>query len=78
MAIGFAVDKGDDGHKLKLSMQVLVPQKIEQESSVKDPTKIIETSGDSIHQIFRTTALKNTPHFCSAAEGLFVFSRPHQ
>lgn len=78
MAIGFAVDKGDDGHKLKLSMQVLVPQKIEQESSVKDPTKIIETSGDSIHQIFRTTALKTHRIFAQQLEGLFVFSRPYQ
>lgn len=59
MAIGFAVDKGDQGNKLKVSMQVLVPQKISQESNIKDPTKIIETNGDSVHQIFRTTALKS-------------------
>ncbi|MGE6630026.1 Ger(x)C family spore germination protein [Bacillus sp. NPDC077027] len=57
MAIGYAVDKGDNGKKLKVSMQVLVPQKIDQQANVKDPTKIIETSGDSVHQIFRTTAL---------------------
>ncbi|MFS0656143.1 Ger(x)C family spore germination protein [Bacillus sp. 179-C3.3 HS] len=59
IAIGFAVDKGDADHKLKLSMQVLVPQKISQEASVQDPTKIIETSGNSMHQIFRSTFLKS-------------------
>ncbi|MEK4568025.1 Ger(x)C family spore germination protein [Bacillus sp. FSL K6-3458] len=74
MAIGFAVDKGDNGHKLKLSMQVLVPQKIEQESSVKDPTKIIETSGDSIHQIFRTTALKTHRIFAQQLR-VYLFSQ---
>ncbi|MFP3420971.1 MULTISPECIES: Ger(x)C family spore germination protein [Bacillus] len=74
MAIGFAVDKGDHGHKLKLSMQVLVPQKIDQETSVKDPTKIIETSGDSIHQIFRTTALKSHRIFAQQLR-IYLFSQ---
>ncbi|MCW1835296.1 Ger(x)C family spore germination protein [Bacillus xiamenensis] len=74
MAIGFAVDKGDQGHKLKLSMQVLVPQKIDQEASVKDPTKIIETNGDSVHQIFRTTALKSHRIFAQQLR-IYLFSQ---
>ncbi|MGE6855274.1 Ger(x)C family spore germination protein [Bacillus sp. FSL K6-2841] len=73
MAIGYGLDKGDDGHKLKISMQVLVPQKIEQESSVKDPTKIIETSGDSVHQIFRTTTLKSHRIFAQQLR-VYLFS----
>lgn len=73
MAIGFAVDKGDQGHKLKVSMQVLVPQKISQEASIKDPTKIIETNGDSVHQIFRTTALKSHRIFAQQLR-VFLFS----
>ncbi|UYO35143.1 Ger(x)C family spore germination protein [Bacillus zhangzhouensis] len=73
MAIGFAVDKGDQGHKLRLSMQVLVPQKIDQEANVKDPTKIIETNGDSIHQIFRTTALKSHRIFAQQLR-VYLFS----
>ncbi|MEI4790203.1 Ger(x)C family spore germination protein [Bacillus sp. FJAT-53060] len=74
MAIGFAVDKGDNGHKLKLSMQVLVPQKIDQETSIKDPTEIIETSGDSMHQIFRTTAQK-THRIFSHQLRVYLFSQ---
>ncbi|MBD3860991.1 Ger(x)C family spore germination protein [Bacillus sp. 28A-2] len=73
MAIGYGLDKGDDGHKLKISMQVLVPQKIEQESSVKDPTKIIETNGDSVHQIFRTTTLKSHRIFAQQLR-VYLFS----
>ncbi|KRU18060.1 MULTISPECIES: Ger(x)C family spore germination protein [Bacillus] len=73
MAIGFAVDKGDQGNKLKVSMQVLVPQKISQESNIKDPTKIIETNGDSVHQIFRTTALKSHRIFAQQLR-VFLFS----
>ncbi|MEK4791621.1 Ger(x)C family spore germination protein [Bacillus sp. FSL K6-2971] len=73
MAIGFAVDKGDQGNKLKVSMQVLVPQKISQESNIKDPTKIIETNGDSVHQIFLTTALKSHRIFAQQLR-VFLFS----
>ncbi|MFJ5964606.1 Ger(x)C family spore germination protein [Bacillus sp. NPDC093026] len=74
MAIGYALDKGDQGHKLKLSMQVLVPQKIDQESSVKDPTKIIETNGDSVHQIFRMTTLKSHRIFAQQLR-IYLFSQ---
>ncbi|OLP65192.1 Spore germination protein A3 precursor [Bacillus pumilus] len=74
MAIGFGVSKGDAGHKLKLSMQVLIPQKISQESAVKDPTKIIETSGDSMHQIFRSTSLKSHRIFAQQLQ-VYLFSQ---
>lgn len=74
MAIGFAVDKGDNGEKLKLSMQVIVPQKINQESNVQDPTSIIETSGHSIHQIFRKTALKS-PRIFAQQLRIYLFAQ---
>ncbi|KEP28171.1 MULTISPECIES: Ger(x)C family spore germination protein [Bacillus] len=74
MAIGYALDKGDHDHKLKLSLQVLVPQKIDQQASVKDPTKIIETNGNSVHQIFRSTTLKSHRIFAQQLR-IYLFSQ---
>ncbi|KAA6450603.1 Ger(x)C family spore germination protein [Bacillus swezeyi] len=63
IAIGLAMDKGEDDKKVKLTYQFLVPKKIGQNGSPQDPTKIVATSGNTVHQTIRSTALKNFPVF---------------
>ncbi|WP_077735546.1 Ger(x)C family spore germination protein [Bacillus sonorensis] len=63
IAIGLAMDKGEDDKKVKMTFQFLVPKKIGQPGNAQDPTKVVSTSGDTVHQTIRSTALKNFPVF---------------
>lgn len=63
LVIGVGIDKSDDKN-LELTQQILVPKKISsKEGSSTDPTKIVFTKGETVHQMMRTAALKNNPTF---------------
>ncbi|MCY8515351.1 Ger(x)C family spore germination protein [Bacillus atrophaeus] len=64
LIIGLGLDKPENGKNLEISQQILIPRKISaQQSSSGDPTKISTTQGETVHQVFRTAALKNRPSF---------------
>ncbi|KKB75435.1 MULTISPECIES: Ger(x)C family spore germination protein [Bacillus] len=73
IAIGLGVDKGEGDKKVKLSYQILVPKKIGQNAGSEDPTKVVSTSGTTIHQTIRSTALKVFPVFSQHLQ-VIIFS----
>ncbi|MDE1428389.1 Ger(x)C family spore germination protein [Bacillus licheniformis] len=73
IAIGLALDKGEDDKNVKLTYQFLVPKKIGQDGSAQDPSKVVSTSGNTVHQTIRSTALKNFPVFSQHLQVL-IFS----
>ncbi|USP94749.1 Ger(x)C family spore germination protein [Bacillus vallismortis] len=63
LIVGEGLDKPKDKN-LELTQQILVPKKIStKEGSSSDPTKLVSTKGETVHQILRTSALKNYPTF---------------
>nr|MDH3153313.1 hypothetical protein [Bacillus licheniformis] len=73
IAIGLALDKGEDDKNVKLTYQFLVPKKIGQDGGAQDPSKVVSTSGNTVHQTIRSTALKNFPVFSQDLQVL-IFS----